>query len=169
MRKLSESVWADIRKKSLGQEDRLENYINNMTIDEFSKYLKEIYVCNSEHRIKDYRPRVNLIVIPIMEKNTDCMSLGINFDVNGVIEYMTISNSIILYHMDLLEMTNLFVEYGGKGYSLDEDHASIDRANGETGGRLKKSDCIKIIDNFLETIPDVLDDDCKGPLLTKRK
>lgn len=168
-KKLSESVWADIRKKSLGQEDRLENYINNMTIDEFSKYLKEIYVCNSEHRIKDYRPRVNLIVIPIMEKNTDCMSLGINFDVNGVIEYMTISNSIILYHMDLLEMTNLFVECGGKGYSLDEDNASIDRANGEKGGRLKKSDCIKIIDSFLEAIPDVLDDDCNGPLLTKKK
>ena len=49
MRKLSESVWGDIRKKSLGQEDRIEDNIDLMTIDEFSNYVDKHYVGTTNH------------------------------------------------------------------------------------------------------------------------
>ena len=46
MRKLSklmESVWGDIRKKSLGKEARVEDDINLFSRDEFFEYLNENY------------------------------------------------------------------------------------------------------------------------------
>ena len=43
MRKLSESVWGDIRKKSLGQEERMEENINILDIEQFSDYLNNTY------------------------------------------------------------------------------------------------------------------------------
>ena len=41
--KMNESVWGDIRKKSLGQEDRLEDGVDNMDMESFYKYLKDKY------------------------------------------------------------------------------------------------------------------------------
>lgn len=49
MKKLSESVWADMRKKSLGREDRIENirpqeyeyWWENIPLDKAPKYKKE--------------------------------------------------------------------------------------------------------------------------------
>ena len=40
---LKESVWGDIRKKSLGQEERIEDGVDNMDWMSFYKYLKEKY------------------------------------------------------------------------------------------------------------------------------
>ena len=47
MKKLSESVWGDIRKKSLGQEERQEDDISNLSIEDFSKYLDSMYTLDS--------------------------------------------------------------------------------------------------------------------------
>ena len=46
MRKLSESVWGDLRKKSIGQEERIEDSINDMNLGQFCDYLKDTYKCN---------------------------------------------------------------------------------------------------------------------------
>ena len=43
MKKLSESVWGDIRKKSLGQEDRIEDDVNNMSPRELYEYILSGY------------------------------------------------------------------------------------------------------------------------------
>lgn len=46
MRKLSkitESIWGDIRKKSLGQEERVENAVNTLSKDEFYDYINDHY------------------------------------------------------------------------------------------------------------------------------
>ena len=46
MRKLSkitESVWGSIRKKSLGQEERLENDVNHMSFDDFTAFITDTY------------------------------------------------------------------------------------------------------------------------------
>ena len=45
--KLSESVWGDLRKKSLGKEERLEDDISNLSIEDFSKYLDSMYTLDS--------------------------------------------------------------------------------------------------------------------------
>ena len=41
---LNESVWGDLRKKSLGQENRIENDIDRMDMPTFKEYLKERYI-----------------------------------------------------------------------------------------------------------------------------
>ena len=38
-----ESVWGDIRKKSLGQKERLENDVNLMDFNTFAEYIKDTY------------------------------------------------------------------------------------------------------------------------------
>ena len=45
MKRLSESVWGDLRKKSLGQEEREETneYIDNLSVVDFHVYLKDRY------------------------------------------------------------------------------------------------------------------------------
>lgn len=43
MKRLSESVWGDIRKKSLGQEDRAEENVNNFSLKELCEYTKSRY------------------------------------------------------------------------------------------------------------------------------
>ena len=53
MRKLSESVWGDIRKKSLGQEKRMEDDIDRLNGDEFLIYLQEHYqVKNTQYELR---------------------------------------------------------------------------------------------------------------------
>lgn len=68
-RKLSESVWGDLRKKSLGQEERVENSVDNMNIGEFCDYLKDNYQCI--HRPSDIHidvfDNVPTIVITLYE------------------------------------------------------------------------------------------------------
>ena len=43
MKRLSESVWGDLRKKSLGQETRIEEDVNHMDFDTFADYIKYNY------------------------------------------------------------------------------------------------------------------------------
>ena len=40
---VNESVWGDLRKKSLGQEERIEDNVNNLDFKEFFDYIKEKY------------------------------------------------------------------------------------------------------------------------------
>ena len=55
MKKLSESVWGDIRKKSLGQEDRIEESVDNIPdINGLFNYIKERY--KKEHLMSHNGP-----------------------------------------------------------------------------------------------------------------
>ena len=40
---LKESVWNDIRKKSLGKEERVESSVNNLQTEELLDYLNDYY------------------------------------------------------------------------------------------------------------------------------
>lgn len=50
MKKLSESVWGDIRKKSLGKEERTEDDVNLLSKDEFYDYI------NDHYEVRDNKP-----------------------------------------------------------------------------------------------------------------
>lgn len=49
MKKLSESVWADIHRRSNGEQTRKEDDINLLDIGDFFKYLNETYVTLPNH------------------------------------------------------------------------------------------------------------------------
>ena len=52
MKRLRESVWGDLRKKSLGQETRIENDINNLSPEGFCEYLMGEYECINGYDIE---------------------------------------------------------------------------------------------------------------------
>ena len=64
--RVNESVWGDIRKKSLGQEERLEDNVDLMEGPAFFEYLKKNYKCNTEDTITYNRPD-NIINIKLFE------------------------------------------------------------------------------------------------------
>ena len=69
MRKLSESVWGDLRKKSLGQEVRIENDVENMTSREFYEYIIDNYdIINTPNNDEMwfYSPESDMIQIPLV-------------------------------------------------------------------------------------------------------
>ena len=79
MRKLSESVWGDIRKKSLGQEVRAETPIGDYSFDQFYKYLKEHYETDRDDRItigRNNTGRHITATIFIQNKNRVELSIG---------------------------------------------------------------------------------------------
>ena len=79
MRKLSESVWGDIRKKSLGQEVRTETPIGDYSFDQFYKYLKEHYETDRDDRItigRNNTGRHITATIFIQNKNRVELSIG---------------------------------------------------------------------------------------------
>lgn len=43
MKKLSESVWGDIRRRAEGLQDRKEDDIDNLSFNDFEQYLKDSY------------------------------------------------------------------------------------------------------------------------------
>ena len=75
MRKLSESVWGDLRKKSLGQEEREEDSYKGMNIGEFEKYLKDHYEWTDKYKNNTFpmigtnlpKTFVNICVIGVVE------------------------------------------------------------------------------------------------------
>lgn len=69
---LKESVWGDIRKKSLGQEERIENSFNNMSPQELVDFLNENY--RFSQMIWDVKNKDNSITIPILRTGGTVMS-----------------------------------------------------------------------------------------------
>ena len=63
---IEESVWGDLRKKSLGQEERLEDNVDLMEGPEFFEYLKKNYKYNTEDTIA-YNKSNNFINIRLFE------------------------------------------------------------------------------------------------------
>ena len=66
---LNESVWGDIRKKSLGQETRTEDDVNHLNAVGFCDYLKEHYKTTNDRWIINYDKDGDYIVVPLFFTN----------------------------------------------------------------------------------------------------
>ena len=66
MRKLSESIWADIHKRSNGSQERKEDDIDVMDMDMFFEYLKGLYKPTmSTYNVVIYHVPKTMILVPI--------------------------------------------------------------------------------------------------------
>ena len=160
MRKLSESVWGSIRKKSLGQETRIEDDIDRLSYDDFVKYIKCAYECNNNYDIRTTpsfsSPSLMLIEIPIYEDITGYVPMvTINYQTKSGL-YSSFDNEqptcvavskLIFYQYPELE--NLLKEYD---IEKPEKGAYII----DTKGKLKNSDCVNILDIVLSVVSDPL-------------
>ena len=68
---LKESVWGDLRKKSLGQEDRIESSVDNLGPEEFYEYLNCRYRMVDDYEIK-YSDKIETIAVPIFYGYSGC-------------------------------------------------------------------------------------------------
>ena len=167
MKKLSESIWRNISQRSEGIHRRKEDNIDILDMDDFFNYLKNIYVTN----IKTYEVKKSdthkFIEVPLMEDLLDYMCMYLHYNKRTQsIEWITLTGAITKRYIELLEMSDLFIEYGGTKYNFDEDTDTLSPSHGD---HFKNSECVEIIDRFLETIPEITYGSCEGPLVIKRK
>lgn len=162
MKKLSESVWADIRNKSLGREVREEFKLNELSAKEFKEYIEDQYTVVSE------------IYKPFYIESTESVSIPICFYKKPKPDYPDY-------------MKDLYVYYGCEDHTfytwndINEDIFNILKDNYKThtyngcdftkfspndGGDVNNKFVIDVIDFLLKYI------DSKGdsfkPLLTKK-
>ena len=77
MKKLSESVWGDLRKKSLGKEDRIEEDINNFDMQQLYDYLHVRYTFLDEfHHLSRIRS-MDGIIIKVLESKKNYYGLDV--------------------------------------------------------------------------------------------
>ena len=115
MKKLSESVWGDIRKKSLGQEQRLEDDVNLLSKDEFYDYI------NDHYEVRDNNPgepRFGMI------RRTDTFGI---VTIPLIVCGSSVYNLCIQYTTAQNVMYRLYISMGKETTSLCEDF--IDELN----------------------------------------
>ena len=126
MRKLSESVWGEIRKKSLGQEERGEDSYKGMNIEEFEKYLKDHYEWTNKYKNNTFpmtgtnlpKTFVQICVMGVIESpgKTTYIYLGYRFNKFDDGDYtVTITKTISPNH-NLLHIYDLLKQR----YKLEE-------------------------------------------------
>ena len=75
MKKLSESVWEDIRKKSLGKEERTEDDVNLLSKNEFYDYINKKY----EFKDKEIIVLSSFMGIPLFCYGSNIIHLFISY------------------------------------------------------------------------------------------
>ena len=174
MRRLSESVWGDLRKKSLGQEVRTEDDIDGYSYEEFLEYIKDTYIPTNRYTVHTFISPTN--------SDIECIQLCVEDTENGYpvnIYYqrksknshtehpheVTISSKIINNHpelTDILEKENytttkppIFYYTITKKNSAPvtkERPKRMTYAVNKELGPLKNSDCVNILDIVLSVI-----------------
>ena len=115
MKKLSESVWGDIRKKSLGQEQRLEDDVNLLSKDEFYDYINDHYEVRDNNQSE---PRFGMI------RRTDTFGI---VTIPLIVCGSSVYNLCIQYTTAQNVMYRLYISMGKETTSLCEDF--IDELN----------------------------------------
>ena len=125
MKRLSESIWGDIRKKSLGQEERQEDDISNLSIKEFSKYLELMYTLDSSvnKRMAEIGASDDCIFFPAYKmSNTLLGRFDIHLSAPNEIKYVSISN------VDWFKKNSFFNDFEealGDDFEYDENLCRI--------------------------------------------
>ena len=156
-KKLNESVWGNIRKKSMGQEERLGEIVNyedlvddTATIEQLYKYLEQNYRCLSKDEIKFEKAEdindVDSITIPLtMEGGNiyvepDIMDVGQIYSIDFPKKYKSIVNKM--------------------GFFLELEDLEDGTCRGLQSGSVSKSDVVDFLDKILKKI--------KNPAIQKK-
>ena len=163
---LMESVWGDMRRKSLGQEKRIEEDVDRLSYTDFLKYLQDTYVPTDYYVINAEPSMINsalmLIRIPIEEMSTSIPPVTINYQIKTGLyksydkeQPSCVAVSSLLFDkypelMDLLKDYDVEIPEKRKAYVVDTK-----------AGPMKNSDCVNIIDIVLSV--------SEQPLYIKKK
>ena len=176
---IGESVWGDIRKKSLGTEKRIENDIDKLSFQGFLDYLQDAYIPTNRFHIHTHicssnPEELQCISVPI-EDEYNGYPVTIYYYVKGIEqpERVAISTKLFELHPELMD--SLKEEYdvekpplatytirrkNGGFTSVERPKRNSNMVTKKTG-TLTNTDCVNILDLVLSMI--------KEPLFIKKK
>ena len=179
MRKLSESVWGDVRKKSLGQEVRIENDIDGLSYKDFLSYLEDTYIPTDRFHIHTFVSSKNpdefkCIQIPV-ENSENGYPVTIYYRIKGIEQPDRVAISTKLFDIHPELMNSLKEEYDVEKpplatYTIRKKNGgftSVEKPKSNSNMVTKKTsiltntDCVNILDLVLSMI--------KEPLFIKKK
>lgn len=153
MKRLSESIWGDIRRKSLGQEERKEDDINYLDRNGLYEHIFDLYKPVSVHPLplKSQTSQADTYFsIPIFKSNYKIYRLDVSFylDVITKITLMASDVDIKDFKQPLIDNFDVTIR--------DDQALKIEDKNGNVSNRV----CMDLIKVIVENAPQ--------PLLKKR-
>lgn len=170
--RIQESIWRNISQRSEGIMTRKEDNINKLNIEGFFDYLKDLYVPNIRSHSIQMFPQFSLpygqIDVPLFEDPTHGnnyidLCLRFNNKINKI-TWMKLPDQFYKTYPEMIEMPEIFEPFDGDKYIFDKNK-NIIKPKREY---FKNSECIEIIDVFLNNVPDWIDAK-NGPLLIKKQ
>jgi len=161
---LNESVWGDIRKKSLGKEKRMENDIDGLGFHEFVSYLKDTYTINDPTNFFEigtfptYGTDIVNISVPIESKDIYAenkngpRALTIGKD-QKTDEFVNIRPNKYIFKLYPREMNEVF------GDKFEVDHTNFELKPKD--GVITNTLCVEVIDKLLGMV--------ERPIMTKNE
>ena len=151
MKKLSESVWGDIRKKSLGKEEREENDVNILDLNGLYEYIIKHYELLNEKSVIIYS---NYLTVYICDtKKTYYGLLFFTYD-------MTTNESYIDFPKEIKKLfPEMFKKLNDKYLIIKDERLpgriyNITYKDGEIDNKL----FLDVIDIAIENIPEEYDE-----------
>lgn len=166
MRKLSESIWADIHKRSNGSQIRKEDNIDKLDFHEFVSYLKDTYT------IDDPTNFFEIGIFPTM--GTDIVNISIPIEKKDIYNEDRNGNRMLTIGKD--QKTDEFVNIRPNKYIFqlyprelvktfkDEFDFDIDYENFQLipkNGVITNTLCVQVIDKLLSIV--------ERPIMTKNE
>ena len=154
MKKLSESVWGNIRRKSLGQEVRTEDDVNRLRFDDFYDYITERY----KFEVKPYfnKDSKSMFMLPLFwidkEKN---QSEAFIFFQNDNIKHLRVTPELEKGYEHLYDIIK--EKYSIQTYNPNQTYISRDKLNiisPKDGSETTNAFCLEVFDFILENVDD---------------
>ena len=179
MKRLSESVWGDIRKKSLGTEVRIENDIDGLLYKEFLEYITDTYIPTSKYHIHTFVPLKNpdefkCIQMPI-ENLENGYPVTIYYRIKGIEQpdRVAISTKLFELHPELMDrlkeeydvekppLATYTIKRKNRGFTSVEKPKRNSNIVTKKTSTLTNTDCVNILDLVLSMV--------KEPFFIKKK
>lgn len=141
MKKLSESIWSDIQKRSSGETVRKEDEINLLDLEGLYEYILSHY--EIKHTYPQPFLRNTYFTIPLIIESTAVYRISIHFPTNKKIE------QIFLHTYE--KSCGDAIDYLKKQYDLDinpDKGINIKPKNGD----LTNTDCLNVIDIIIANV-----------------
>jgi hypothetical protein len=168
MKKLSESVWSDIHKRSNGESVRKEDDINLLKMDDMISYIYTVYDKNPDFNANAHRTEISDEVdacsIPMFVYDRDLHRMSIRYIKNGSptnIRLITDINSCKEFFDKLNDKFKLDLPK----YNFGTDHIDIQAKDGTVSNTL----VIDVIDTIIDGIESSNNKNLKPALLKKER
>ena len=164
MKKLSESIWADIRNKSLGREVRKEFKLNDLSAKEFKEYIEDQYTV------------VSKIYKPFYIESTESVSIPICFYKKPEPDYPDYMKDLYVYYGCQDHTFYTWNDINKDIFNTLKDNYKTHTYGGcdftefspKDGGEVNNKFVISVIDFLLKYVDSKGDSNTFKPLLTKK-